>query len=161
MKKATFLSMACMVFALIIISGCQPKLAESPYGAREQRWEEFIKDTYPDWEPPQTVPPDRPKQPAVSDTAPPNIVPDDVQTDVVIDTEPAVDANAVDPGVADADQASEFQTYTVQKGDTLWKISHKFYGSGKEWRKIYQANQTTISDPNKVKAGSQIRIPAK
>lgn len=162
MKKATFLSMACMVLALIIISGCQPKLAESPYGAKEQRWEEFIKDTYPDWEPPQTVPPARPKQPAVSDTAPPNIIADDAKTEVVIDAEPVVDAGAVDTGaVKEVDHTSEFQTYTVQKGDTLWKISHKFYGTGKDWRKIYQANSTILSNPDKVKAGSQIRIPAK
>ena len=161
MKKATFFSMACMVFALIVIAGCQPKLAESPYGAREQRWEEFIKDTYPDWEPPQTVPPARPKRPALSDTAPPNIIADDVK-EVVIDAEPVVDTNAIDAGaVKEVPSAVEFQTYTVQKGDTLWKIAHKFYGSGKDWRKIYNANQTILSNPDKVKAGFEIRIPAK
>jgi nucleoid-associated protein YgaU len=162
MKKATCFSMACMVFALIVIAGCQPKLAESPYGAREQRWEEFIKDTYPDWEPPQTVPPARPKRPALSDTAPPSIIAEDVVTDVAIDAEPVVDTNAVNPGaVKEVAPTSEFQTYTVQKGDTLWKIAHKFYGSGKDWRKIYKANQTILSNPDKVKAGSEIRIPAK
>ena len=160
MKKITFVSMACMIFALIVIAGCQPKLAESPYGAREQRWEEFIKDTYPDWEPPQTVPPARTES-AASETVAPNIISEDSKTDVIVDTEPTVDTIAVETETAKEDAAPEFQTYVVLKGDTLWKISHKFFGSGKEWRKIFQANQDTISDPNKVKAGTKIRIPAK
>lgn len=34
--------------------------------------------------------------------------------------------------------------YKVKKGDSLWKISKKFYKSGKQWRKIYTANKSTI-----------------
>lgn len=34
--------------------------------------------------------------------------------------------------------------YTVKKGDSLWKISRKFYGKGSEWKKIYEANKTVI-----------------
>ena len=161
MQKLTFIQLACVVFAVVVVAGCQPKLAESPYGAKEQQWEAFIKDTYPDWKPPQTVPPAREKPQPASDLAPPNIVEDET-TEVVVDTEPVVDAESADAGIAKTEDASaEFQTYTVQKGDTLWKIAHKFYGTGKEWRKIFQANQDIISDPNKVRAGSKLRIPAK
>ncbi|NOY75676.1 MAG: LysM peptidoglycan-binding domain-containing protein [Kiritimatiellaeota bacterium] len=158
MKKTTFVSLACLVLAFVFV-GCQPKLAESPYGAKEQHWEEFIKGAFPDWEPPQTVPPARQTRPA-SDVAPPNIVAEEQEP--VIAVEPVVESGNVDAEVLETEDASaEFQTYTVRKGDTLWKIARRFYGSGKEWRKIYQANQDTMSDPNKVKAGSKIRIPAK
>lgn len=36
-------------------------------------------------------------------------------------------------------------TYTVVKGDNLWKIARKFYGgSGANWEKIYNANAEVI-----------------
>lgn len=50
-------------------------------------------------------------------------------------------------------------TYKVQKGDTLWKISDKVYGSGKKWAKIYYANKSVIPDPDKLKAGVTLVIP--
>ena len=33
--------------------------------------------------------------------------------------------------------------YVVKRGDTLWKISQKFYGTGKRWREIYNFNELT------------------
>lgn len=35
-------------------------------------------------------------------------------------------------------------TYTVVSGDTLWGIAQEFYGSGLQWRIIYDANQAQI-----------------
>lgn len=49
------------------------------------------------------------------------------------------------------------KTYTVQKGDTLWKIAAKHYGSGQKWQDIARANPSI--DPNKLKAGQQIVLP--
>lgn len=49
--------------------------------------------------------------------------------------------------------------YTVQPGDTLWKIALKVYGKGWRWRKIYQANQAIISDPGKLYVGQVLVIP--
>lgn len=51
------------------------------------------------------------------------------------------------------------QTYVVKKGDTLQKISQKFYGTTKSWRKIYQANKKTMKDPDKVAEGDKLIIP--
>jgi LysM repeat protein len=163
MKKLTFVAMACVVFVLVGATGCQPKLAESPYGAKEQQWEEFIKDAFPDWEPPQTVPPARQAQTPASDVAPPNIIADDTETEIVTSgAEPTIDVKSVDVENVKTDDAStEFQSYTVQKGDTLWKIANRFYGSGTEWRKVFEANRDTLSNPDKLKAGAKIRIPAK
>ena len=50
--------------------------------------------------------------------------------------------------------------YVVQPGDTLSKIAAKFYGSGKEYIKIYEANQDIISKPELIYPGQRLRIPA-
>ncbi len=49
--------------------------------------------------------------------------------------------------------------YVVQKGDTLQKISKKFYDTYKKWNKIYEANKDILPNPNKIKPGITIRIP--
>lgn len=36
--------------------------------------------------------------------------------------------------------------YKVVKGDCLWKISRKFYGTGTKWETIYNANKTVIEN---------------
>ncbi len=52
------------------------------------------------------------------------------------------------------------QTYTVVKGDCLWKIAQKFYGSGAQYTKIYDANKDTIgSNPNLIYPGQVFTIP--
>ena len=163
MKQFTVLLFTA--FAVVLFqTGCQTKLAESPYGSKEQSWEEFIKTTYPDWDPPQTVPPtDERSLPAASaDTEEDNpiIVPDQIQDETIEIQKVIVDSAPEPAKEIPAPPTSEFQTYKIQKGDTLWSIARKFYGSGKEWRKIYEANQDSISNPAKIKTGMEIRIPA-
>jgi LysM repeat protein len=51
-------------------------------------------------------------------------------------------------------------TYTVQKGDSLWKIAKQFYGDGSQYTKIYNANTGTLSDPNKIYTGQVLTIPS-
>lgn len=53
----------------------------------------------------------------------------------------------------------EYISYTVQKGDTLQKISQKFYGTTKKWKKIFSANQDSLKTPDKVYPGKVLRIP--
>ena len=47
--------------------------------------------------------------------------------------------------------------YTVQRGDTLWHIAQKFYGDGKKYRLIIQANN--ITDPGTLAVGRKLIIP--
>jgi nucleoid-associated protein YgaU len=54
--------------------------------------------------------------------------------------------------------ASAQQTYTVQPGDNLSKISKQFYGDANKYNSIAKANQ--IEDPNKIKPGQKLIIPA-
>ena len=49
--------------------------------------------------------------------------------------------------------------YTIQKGDTLWKIADEMYGDGKKWKNIYRFNKDKIKDPNRLKAGLKLVIP--
>lgn len=51
------------------------------------------------------------------------------------------------------------ETYTVQEGDTLMRISAKFYGTNRKWRDIREANKTVISTDGRVRAGQVIRLP--
>jgi nucleoid-associated protein YgaU len=50
------------------------------------------------------------------------------------------------------------QSYTIQSGDNLSKISKHFYGDANKYQKIAQANG--IADANKIQAGKTITIPA-
>lgn len=49
--------------------------------------------------------------------------------------------------------------YTVLKGDTLSKIAKDHYGNANKWRKIYEANQNIIKDPDKIFPGQKLNIP--
>lgn len=48
------------------------------------------------------------------------------------------------------------KTYTVVSGDTLWDISHNFYGTGFQWEKIKAANPGKIGI---LKNGNPLILP--
>lgn len=50
------------------------------------------------------------------------------------------------------------QTYTVKSGDNLSKISKLFYGDANQYQKIAKANG--LDNPNKIKVGQMLQIPA-
>ncbi len=49
--------------------------------------------------------------------------------------------------------------YTIQKGDTLSKISKQFYGDPNKYRYIVEENSGVIEDADKIYPGQTIRIP--
>jgi len=69
---------------------------------------------------------------------------------------------AVDPTFSDLAHeitvAQGDQTYTVKAGDNLSKISKLFYGDANQYPKIAQANN--LADPDKIRVGQNLRIPA-
>ena len=69
---------------------------------------------------------------------------------------------AVDPTFSDLAHeitvAQGDQTYTVKAGDNLSKISKLFYGDANQYSKIAKAND--LADPDKIKVGQSLRIPA-
>jgi hypothetical protein len=52
------------------------------------------------------------------------------------------------------------RTYTVRSGDSLSKISEGYYGTSADWRWIYEANRSKISNPNEIFVGERLTIPA-
>jgi len=58
-----------------------------------------------------------------------------------------------------ADGPSRPETYVVQQGDTLFKISVRFYGSSHKWRAIREANKAVIPQDGRLRVGQEIRLP--
>lgn len=52
------------------------------------------------------------------------------------------------------------QHYTVVAGDTLSKISKQFYGEANKYMKIFEANKDILKDPDHIKPGQSLKIPA-
>jgi len=51
------------------------------------------------------------------------------------------------------------KVYTVVKGDCLWNIAKKFYGSGVKYTIIYNANKGIIKNPSLIYPGQVLTIP--
>jgi LysM repeat protein len=51
------------------------------------------------------------------------------------------------------------RSYTVQAGDTLYGIAQRYWGNGKYWPALYQANRSKISNPNLIYVGQVVTIP--
>jgi len=95
-----------------------------------------IRSTTPPPPPPmvqpvQPVQPIQPVQPVIADTAP--------------------------VAVASATPAITGTSYTIQKGDTLFKIARARYGDAAAVKKIKEANPSL--DPNHIKVGQKINLP--
>ena len=52
------------------------------------------------------------------------------------------------------------KTYTVKSGDTLGAIAKSQLGSAGDYMKIFEANRDQLSDPDKIKPGQVLKIPA-
>jgi nucleoid-associated protein YgaU len=51
-------------------------------------------------------------------------------------------------------------TYTVKAGDTLSKIAKEHLGDANSYMEIFNANRDQLSDPDKIKPGQVLKIPA-
>ena len=55
---------------------------------------------------------------------------------------------------------ASMKTYTVQSGDTLSEIAKRELGSANKYMEIFNANRDLLTDPNKIKPGQVLKIPA-
>jgi nucleoid-associated protein YgaU len=55
------------------------------------------------------------------------------------------------------------ETYVVKSGDSLRRIARRVYGRQSEhlYKRIYEANRSTLSDPSRVRVGQTLVIPPK
>ena len=63
------------------------------------------------------------------------------------------------PEEPEAPAEPELRYYTVVAGDTLWKISKLYYGTGFMWGVIYEANTDVIRNPRMIYVGQTLVIP--
>ena len=49
--------------------------------------------------------------------------------------------------------------YTVVAVDSLSKIAKREYGDASEWKRIFEANQDVIKNPDLINPGQKLRIP--
>ncbi len=77
----------------------------------------------------------------------------------------AVTTGAATTGAASTEAVSAHhsdaarRTYAVRTGDTLSGITQRFYGQDANWRSLYAANQSKISNPNLIYVGEELRLP--
>lgn len=50
-------------------------------------------------------------------------------------------------------------TYTVQPGDSLWRIAQRQLGDGSRWQEIYTINPHTIHNPAQLVPGTVLKLP--
>jgi nucleoid-associated protein YgaU len=62
-----------------------------------------------------------------------------------------------DKEVTQSSEAINGATYTVEKGDSLWKIAVRAYGDGYKWTEIAKANN--LKDPNVIHPGNVFTLP--
>ena len=60
----------------------------------------------------------------------------------------------------DPNAKAEVSTYTVKAGDTLSKIAKEHLGNANAYMKIFEANKDQLTDPDKIKPGQVLKIPA-
>jgi nucleoid-associated protein YgaU len=51
------------------------------------------------------------------------------------------------------------RTHVIQDGDTLYALAVKYYGDGERFHDLYKANRDVLRSPDRLPAGSQLRIP--
>jgi len=81
----------------------------------------------------------------------------DLTADIIINSSLTPPASAPAPAAA---PAAEKRTYTVKPGDNLSHIAQQFYGKASAYPKIFEANRDQLKDPDHIKAGMELVIPA-
>lgn len=50
------------------------------------------------------------------------------------------------------------KTYTVVKGDSIYKIARKLYGDGALWERLVERNKTIVSNPCLIEPGTILKV---
>ena len=76
-------------------------------------------------------------------------------------TPPEQAVTAQGPASGEAKMLAQYDTYVVQKGDSLTSIAAKpeIYGKASRWRRIFDANRGLLKSPDRVRTGMTLKIP--
>ena len=58
-----------------------------------------------------------------------------------------------------APSVAQPEFYTVKSGDSLSKIAQQLYGDAQQWKRIFDANQDQIKNPDLIQPGQKFKIP--
>lgn len=60
----------------------------------------------------------------------------------------------------DADAHAPLRTHLVRKGDTLSTIAEQTWGTASRWTEIFEANRDVLDDPDRIRPGQVLQLPA-
>ena len=64
------------------------------------------------------------------------------------------------PAAPQAELVDHAPRHVVQAGDDLWSLAERYYGDGRDWRKIAAANPTVLTGgPDRLQVGWRLKIP--
>lgn len=75
-----------------------------------------------------------------------------------IKVENSTKTGRVQSSTARTDNTSIPNTYVIKKGDCLWNISKKYFGSGSKYTTLFNLNRSIIKNPNLIYPGQVIRL---
>jgi nucleoid-associated protein YgaU len=97
---------------------------------------------------------------AVSSDAEKNKIWDAIKTIPDWQKEVIADITVIAAPSAPSATSGQMRTHTVMAGETLSKIAKDELGSAGAYMKIFEANKDQLQDPNMIKPGQVLRIPA-
>lgn len=74
---------------------------------------------------------------------------------------PTVEVETPGAAVAAVPAQTAGETYAMQRGDTLYSLARRFYGDGKLWTRIAEANRDKFRDVTAIPVGTVLVIPPK
>jgi len=89
------------------------------------------------------------------------IEPDVLPATPVTPVGPPRSATSTQPQVTQppAARPGSVRIHVVRQGDTLYRLSTQYYGSGNRWREIFAANRDVMTSETDLKIGTQLKIP--
>lgn len=61
--------------------------------------------------------------------------------------------------IMEAGRTVQVNFYTVQDGDSLGAIAHRFYGDASKYDRIFEANRRLLASPELIRKGQRLTIP--
>jgi nucleoid-associated protein YgaU len=84
----------------------------------------------------------------------------DWRNDLIGDIKVSPKGAAGGASAGSATSGAHATTYTVKAGDTLSKIAKEHLGDANAYTAIFEANRDQLTDPDKIKPGQVLKIPA-